>query len=108
VVDVGPFRLGIQRAWLGTNLDGPAAGDLLLDLDDTTMSVGLMDRLRTTCPTGERCAVWIEARWGAPVPMPAALAAFDEGPRGAPVTVRGLVGVAAAGARHVRVAVPAP
>ncbi len=105
VVDFGgPYRLGVQRAWLGSDLAAPGPSTVLLDLDDTPMSVSLMDHLRRACPEGERCAVWIEARWGAPVAMPAAMAAFAEDPPRLPVTVLRFGEVAATPAVHVQIA----
>jgi len=105
VVDFGgPFRLGVQRAWLGSDLAEPGAEALLLDLDDTAMSVGLMDDLRAACPEGDRCAVWVEARWGALVPMPPEMAAFAHDPPRLPVSVTRFSGVATAPATHVQIA----
>jgi hypothetical protein len=105
VVDFGgPFRLGVQRAWLGSDVADPGADALLLELDDTPMSVGLMDHLRTACPEGDRCAVWVEGRWGALVPMPPEMAAFADDPPRLPVSVTRFGGVASSPATHVQVA----
>lgn len=102
VVDFGgPYRLGVARAWLGSDTANPGA--TLLDLDDAAMSVSLLDHLRRSCPEGERCAIWVEARWGAPVPMPTAMAAFAEGPATSAVTVLRFAGLAAEPATHVQV-----
>ena len=105
VVDFGgPYRLGIQQAWLGSDTSDAGAAGMLLRLDDTAMSVSLMDHLRTACPEGARCAVWVEARWGAAVPMPAAMAAFESDPPASPVTVLRFAQLAASPATHVMVA----
>ena len=65
-----PFS--VRRQALG--VDG---GDLVAEppvafrLDDSTMGVGLMDRLREECPELDSpCVVWLEGTYGAALTMP--------------------------------------
>jgi hypothetical protein len=51
------YRLAVARAEVGS---------LPLKLDDTAMSVPVLDQLRTLCPVNEPgCVVWLEGTWGA-------------------------------------------
>lgn len=93
-------RLAVKRASLGA---------LQLRLDDTSMGVGILDRLRAACPPGPlECAVWLEGRWGPVMEIggqPAlSIPGFDSGPRRHDFAVRRLVGLADATATRARVA----
>lgn len=63
------YRLGVQRAWIG-NAQTKPEGAVMLDLDDTAMSVAVIDTLRSLCPPGPTCAIVVDGLWGAVVPMP--------------------------------------
>ena len=54
------YRLAIQSAQVG---------GISLKLDDTAMSVALLDQVRALCPAGEPgCTVWLEGTWGSVLP----------------------------------------
>lgn len=67
------YRLAIGEAFIGA-APGAAGDDaIFLSLDDTGMSVALLDILRDRCPkSADACAVWLEGHWGplVDVPMP--------------------------------------
>ncbi|MDP2314531.1 MAG: hypothetical protein Q8P41_16635 [Pseudomonadota bacterium] len=99
----GDTRLGVARAWIGATGDTPPDGAVLLHLDDSRMGVAVLDHLRSTCPAGPRtCAVWLEGTW-APSALPGVTAPPDDPLRHA-FAVQWFVGLAEAGATHVRVA----
>ncbi len=61
--------LGVTRAWIGV-LPEPPEGALLIKVDDTTMGVGLADRLDGLCaPEAKTCALWLDGMWGSPLPL---------------------------------------
>ena len=50
------YRLAIQTAHVG---------GVPLKLDDTAMSVALLDQVRGLCPPGQPgCTIWLEGTWG--------------------------------------------
>ena len=90
-------RLAVAAATLGPD----APGALALKLDDTAMGIALIDQLRTRCPAGPTCTVWLEGTWG---PLMAGLPDFggDSGPPRHDFTVLRVVGLADASATRVR------
>ncbi len=58
----------VSRAWIAASTDDPAKDAIFLDLDDTTLGVGLDDRLHGLCVEQARCVIWIEGRWGQSMP----------------------------------------
>lgn len=59
---------GYDVAFIGTEA-GPSAEDaIVLDLDDSTLGIGLSDRLRFQCAEEKICVVWIEGSWGSALP----------------------------------------
>ncbi len=83
--------------FVGTEPAPPAADAILLDLDDSTLGIGLSTRLRSLCGAEEEaCVVWIEGTWGRVMPAPGAtepppwpLTVHDAGPvvEGSPETI---------------------
>lgn len=88
-------RLGIVRAWVGAS---EAAG-LKLKLDDTAMGVALLDHLRTACPPGPTCEVWLEGTWG---PVMAGMPDLDKDPSRHDFAVRRFAGLAEGSVRRAR------
>ena len=60
---------GHEVAYIGTEPASPPDGAILLDLDDSTLGIGLSDRLRSLCDSENAfCVVWIEGTWGRVAP----------------------------------------
>ena len=60
---------GHELAYIGTEPASPPEGAILLDLDDSTLGIGLSDRLRSLCDSeSAACVVWIEGTWGRVAP----------------------------------------
>lgn len=101
------YRLAVVRAWIGNAGGAPPASAALLKLDDTGMSIALLDQLRTTCPAGANtCPVLLEGRWGTRIDE-SGMPPLDGVPAGPPqrdFTVLRLVGPADASALRVKVA----
>ncbi|MDP2304938.1 MAG: hypothetical protein Q8P18_02810 [Pseudomonadota bacterium] len=87
-------RLAVTGASIG-------AGGVPLKLDDTAMGIALIDQLRTLCPPGPACTVWLEGTWG---PLMEGMPDFgtDAGPARHDFAVRRVVGLADATATQVR------
>ncbi len=73
-------RLAIASAQLAARADSVTADAVRLAVDDGGLGVSLLDQLRGLCPAdATACAVWLEGRWGALVPMPSIPGFEDEG-----------------------------
>lgn len=51
------------------------ADAVVLNLDDSTLGISLSSRLRSLCPEGPSCVIWVEGHWGSvgvglPTPEP--------------------------------------
>lgn len=66
-----PGKLMIDDAAIGVDAAALGADGLHVELDDTTMSVALMDHCRRLCPPKDDvCGLWIHAQVGRALPMP--------------------------------------
>lgn len=66
-------RLAIGAAHIGGDAAAPGADAIALSLDDTAMSIALLDTVSQRCPKGQAsCALWLEGYWGPlmDTPMP--------------------------------------
>lgn len=62
-------RLAVGRAFVGVTAADAESDPLFLHLDDTTLGISLMDRLRSRFPKDVlSAAFWIEGYWGSPLP----------------------------------------
>lgn len=66
-------RSGLGPAWIGVGEPGPET--IALDLDDGALGIALVERVNRLCPdpAADRCALWLEGRWGplvGPAPTP--------------------------------------
>lgn len=104
-----PDPLGLSTAFVGPT-PGPApAGALHLKLDDTSMSVGLADRMAPDCPYDVPCAIVVEGTWGATLATSIggpglggpALPGMAQAPTPHPFRVLDYKGVAAGDLTHV-------
>ncbi len=95
----GPGKLMIEAAAVGVDDAALGAAGLQVDLDDSAMSVGLLDRCRALCARdAASCAVWIDAHWGRNLPLPPLPPIPGEPPRPAQaLAVRAVVELVAAG-----------
>ena len=93
--------LGVSPAAITDRAGGPG---LEVDLDDTALSIGLADRLRSDCARDEHCAVWVEGTWGRLIEVPT----LGVGPRRSAFTVRRYLGLVEGSAPRILVLSTAP
>ncbi|AFZ25552.1 hypothetical protein Cylst_3402 [Cylindrospermum stagnale PCC 7417] len=59
------YRLAIGNAFVGTSDTDLDKDAIFLSLDDTSMGISLLSRLRNICPKNSNsCGVWLEGYWG--------------------------------------------
>jgi hypothetical protein len=59
------YRLAIGDAFIGTSAVDRNSNAIFLSLDDISMGVSLLTRVRDICPASTTsCAVWLEGYWG--------------------------------------------
>ena len=65
------LKLGIHEAWIGGSDAEIGEGSVALRLDDTGMSVGVLDHILDRIPAEDvHCVVWLEGTWGPLVDLP--------------------------------------
>lgn len=94
--------LGFASTVVGASLD---AGDdaLRLDLDDTSMGVGVAEHVRDTCDMSQPgCVIWLDGYWQQLLDLPED-DDLDDGPREHPFDVRGIGGLVEPGVSTVMI-----
>jgi len=74
-----PGRFAIGTAFVGTAAGDPPADAILLKLDGTGLSVGLVEQVRNRCADNSQmtCVLWLDGLWGPRIDAP-----FGGGPGG--------------------------
>ena len=65
------LKLGIHEAWIGGSNDDVGQDSIAIRLDDTGMSVGVLDQVLDRIPPDDLSyVVWLEGTWGPLVDLP--------------------------------------